>query len=79
MRIYGNKNKTPSKPKANQIEIATQKKTTSTKTDKEPLGGLIPLHSTNYSIIQWCMTLTDMRLTENMGLTEKSATTEVFM
>ena len=29
--------------------------------------------------IQWCMTLTDMRLTENMGLTEKSATTEVFM
>ena len=31
MRIYSNENKTPSKPKANQIEIATQKKTTSRK------------------------------------------------
>ena len=30
-------------------------------------------------LIQWCMTFTDMRLTENMGLTEKSATTEHFM
>ena len=30
-------------------------------------------------LVQWCMTLTDMGLTENMGLTEKSATTEVFM
>ena len=26
-----------------------------------------------YNTVQWCMTLTDMRLTENMGLTEKSA------
>ena len=29
--------------------------------------------------VQWCMTLTDMGLTEYMGLTEKSATTELFM
>ena len=29
--------------------------------------------------IQWSMTLTDMRLTEYMGLTEKSATTELFI
>ena len=28
--------------------------------------------------IQSCMTLTDMRLTEFMGLTEKSATTKLF-
>ena len=27
--------------------------------------------------IQWCMTLTDMGLTEYMGLTENSATTEI--
>ena len=29
--------------------------------------------------IQWCMTLTDMGLTECMGLTEKIATTDHFM
>ena len=29
--------------------------------------------------IQSCMTLTDMRLTEFMGLTEKSATTKLFI
>ena len=30
-------------------------------------------------LVQWCMTLTDMGLTECMGYTEKSATTELFM
>ena len=30
-------------------------------------------------VVQWYMTLMDMKLTENMGLTEKSATTELFM
>ena len=29
--------------------------------------------------VQWCMTLTDMRLTEYMGLTEKIAATDHFM
>ena len=29
--------------------------------------------------IRWSMTLTDMRLTEYMGLTEKCATTELFI
>ena len=29
--------------------------------------------------IQWCMTLTDMGLTECMGLTEKNATTDHFI
>ena len=28
--------------------------------------------------VQWCMTLTDMGLTEYMGLTEKNATTDKF-
>ena len=32
-----------------------------------------------YFPIQSCMTLTDMRLTEFMGLTEKSATTQLFI
>ena len=41
--------------------------------DKAPF----PLEVANN--IQWCMTLTDMGLTECMGLTEKSATTELFM
>ena len=30
-------------------------------------------------VVQWCMTLTDMGLTECMGLTEKIATTDHFM
>ena len=30
-------------------------------------------------VIQWSMTLTDMKLTEYMGFTEKSATAEPFI
>ena len=39
----------------------------------------VALFLTLLTLVQWCMTLTDMGLTEYMGLTEKSATTGLFM
>ena len=38
-----------------------------------------PSHIMGPFLVQWYMTLTDTGLTEIMGLTEKTATTELFM